>query len=478
MESGVMKSNVSKAVFITLCFLLTSTGWMAWTYNVLSVTSYPVSDHITLVLGYLFQGAGIGVFSLLCRFRPGIIKDSMYAALLIHFFTLIPSVLCDSLILILICGFALSISCGYIAGCYLYVLTAGTDSHYRAITLGVGYAAAIFASWCLSMIGEGKIYYSDSVIIVCLVLTVLTVAIIHSLPQEEKDAADLENPALPVESMKSSVSGISPEREESVRIKNILILTALLITFFSIVNNCGFAFPSSDIGVEINVELSRLFYAGGIIIAGIVNERGRKYGGICAVIALIIPFIILSLKSEPVSANVLWSLSYFAFGFFTVYRLLLFSDLARNLNILYLSGLGLLFGRIGDAAGEELCLQLSNHYVILLFFSFLVFAASVFLFFCIFNLLYVQEFPEPKHEESLVMFNRFSRQYSLSIREREVLRCLLEEKSNIEIADVLSVSESTVKYHIHNLLKKTGCRNRVSLIASYFAGTDAEKKEN
>ena len=44
---------------------------------------------------------------------------------------------------------------------------------------------------------------------------------------------------------------------------------------------------------------------------------------------------------------------------------------------------------------------------------------------------------------------------------------LLEEKTNQEIADSLSISEGTVKYHIHNLLQKTGCRNRIALLAAY-----------
>jgi len=42
--------------------------------------------------------------------------------------------------------------------------------------------------------------------------------------------------------------------------------------------------------------------------------------------------------------------------------------------------------------------------------------------------------------------------------------------SAAEIAEALSISESTVKFHIHNLLQKTGCRNRVVLLNTYAAG--------
>ena len=55
----------------------------------------------------------------------------------------------------------------------------------------------------------------------------------------------------------------------------------------------------------------------------------------------------------------------------------------------------------------------------------------------------------------------------LSIREKEVLRLLLAGQSNAQIAAGLFVSESTIKYHVHNLLQKTGCASRQQLITKY-----------
>lgn len=48
-----------------------------------------------------------------------------------------------------------------------------------------------------------------------------------------------------------------------------------------------------------------------------------------------------------------------------------------------------------------------------------------------------------------------------------MLRLLLREKTNAEIAENLYVSESTAKYHVHNLLQKTGCRNRGELLGEF-----------
>jgi DNA-binding NarL/FixJ family response regulator len=45
----------------------------------------------------------------------------------------------------------------------------------------------------------------------------------------------------------------------------------------------------------------------------------------------------------------------------------------------------------------------------------------------------------------------------------DVLSCLLENMQAKEIAQALVITERTVKFHISNILSKTGARNRAEL---------------
>lgn len=85
-------------------------------------------------------------------------------------------------------------------------------------------------------------------------------------------------------------------------------------------------------------------------------------------------------------------------------------------------------------------------------------------------------------DEALVVFiERYNRRGSLEAaalrfrltkREVDVLRLVLEHRSNAEIAEHLCIAESTVGDHIKNLFRKTGTTRRTGLFAKLLQGED------
>lgn len=178
--------------------------------------------------------------------------------------------------------------------------------------------------------------------------------------------------------------------------------------------------------------------------------------------ALVFPFISIALKGTTEAAAFIWILGYIFFGFFAVWRVIVFCDIAtRRSDLVWMASFGLLFGRIGDALGAACGILLDSHTVLLVAISALLFISCVIVFFALYQKLYIPVLSRQQSEEQLLV--AFERHFGLSARECEVFRLVEKGHSNSEIAGNLYISESTVKFHIRNILKKTDCKNRTEL---------------
>lgn len=62
----------------------------------------------------------------------------------------------------------------------------------------------------------------------------------------------------------------------------------------------------------------------------------------------------------------------------------------------------------------------------------------------------------------------YAKRVGLSKREQEVLQLIVMGKDNQNIASALSLSLSTVKVHVHNILKKAGQNDRKALVQDFW----------
>ena len=334
---------------------------------------------------------------------------------------------------------------GIVAGFYLTLLSAKVESKYRSIVFGGAYAASSIASWLISLINQSTFLRSHYALIVYGLFIFITIGLVST-----------EKEWIPVEGIPFTKKDISA---------GTIALAGFTVLLVSLTRGIGFYFPMADISTGISLEFSRAFYAIGLIIAGLIGDRTRKYGAVSCLAALFFPFAMIALSSEISVSIVLWILGYIFFGFLAVFRVVLFADIARtNEDLLYAAGLGLMFGRIGDASGSLAGILLHDKIIPLVVVSSIFFVVTFVIFFLLYNRLYIPvPQPAPSQEERL---NAFIQNYELSLRETEVLHLIQEGASNGEISTKLFISENTVKFHVRNILKKTGCSNRTELITA------------
>ena len=452
-------------VLIAQCFLYTGAGYLSWMYHLIDFFPASNVDVLTEVIGYLFQALGILIFSIVTKKATKSSPISSIVILSIDLALIIAACLSPNAVLTLILGYLMNIVHGLVAGVYLTLLVTHVTQQKRALVFAIGYAVGTVLSHLISTIGSDNFLRDNRVLIIYAIITVLSIITVYLCCSQPQNT----------ELLKASGQNASTDATDTADAQSqspkALLDSPVLLTLFTVfllcsVKNMGFYFPLSDVmGASISLEFTRVFYAVGLIIAGIINDRSRKWGSVCCIAPLVLPFAMLALGSTLNSRGILWILSYLFFGFYTVYRVIVFADMAgKARELTYLAPLGLMVGRLGDAIGSELGIALTKYPIILVTTCFIAFMASMFLFINMFSKLYIASVPSIRTLEEKLL--DFQSQHQLSAREMEVLKLIVDGRNNTEIADDLFISYNTVKFHVRNLLKKTNCSNRAELIAA------------
>ena len=442
-------AQLSTLLVILVCFLYTSTGYLSWVYHLIDVGTAANPSFLTLVVAYLAQALGMGAYLLLARTRAEtFLRKIALAAVGAFALLLVPSVLADNAALSVAFGMAGNVASGLVQGFYLGALASLPDSRHQGTVFGCAYGVSTLLSWLLSVPADGTLTRGLPSLAICLCLAVAAVCAIRSLPLV----------TIPAAAEGDDVS------QGAVRE---LAFLAAVVVMVSAVKTLGYSFPLADLADGVSIELSRLFYGVGLVAAGLASDRDRRMSLLLCALVLVAPFLTFALSVAGVAGAPLWAFEYFLMGFYVLFRVLLFVDVVCDAGAPQLAVAGLMLGRVGDALGEGLILMPVGNVVAFLVMTTGLYAVTMVMLFALYQRRYVPvPVAEPARSERQV-FEDFAARYGLTGRERDVLRLLLAEKTNAEIAGELFVTEKTVKYHVGNLLKKTGCTSRLEILAAY-----------
>lgn len=456
-DYSLKRNTFLVSLIIGLHFLWSGSSYLSWLYNLLDIIEVnhisANADIISEGIAYLFQTVGILSACIFIK-KTGMefSKSSNIFILIsvIHLILIFPSIIADSYYPVLCIGLFTNILIGFETGYYLIMITELLPGNRRGFAFGLGYSIGSVGSWILSLIGEGNFLKSNYSICVYVFFLLIIVGIFHLIDTN---------------------TFIDSSAQAKELDKKLIAVTGVAILMLCIVKGIGFYFPLADITTgNASLELSRAFYAIGLLLAGIINDYKRQFGAFACIAALAFPFILLCLTFSPTYSFYLWILGYVFTGFYAVYRVIVFSDIAdRTPNGLFLAPLGLMFGRLGDALGAIIGVSLSDTRTVLVFTGAGFFIITIIVCFFAFLKLYVTVPAATKEhsmsaEEKLANYTIY---HDLSVREKEVLPLIIEGLTNSEISNILFVSENTIKFHVKNILKKTGCSNRRELLRNY-----------
>ena len=82
--------------------------------------------------------------------------------------------------------------------------------------------------------------------------------------------------------------------------------------------------------------------------------------------------------------------------------------------------------------------------------------------------------PPDDAAESGDAFSSYCRRYGLTMKESEILADILQGHSVDDIAETHFITKRTVRFHISNLLHKTGNKTQIAMAAHYFRTADAD----
>jgi len=437
------------ALLVGQVFLWTGSAFISVLYRLLAFYAPAQVTLLTEVLYYFAQAAGIGVFALLLRYRPALAggRRLAAAALAATFVFTGAALLLNSAACVMLAGLAMNLGIGLLSGVYLTRLSSQLPMECRGRAFGIAYAAGSVGTWLLSLPLGGALLRGPWALAVCLALAALSVGLLRFLEPIAEPAGE-------------------PERKPDSFDRNFLLLALSVPFLCSLVNGLGCYFSAADISAVYDPIFLRIFYALGLAAAGAASDRSRRHGAIFCFAALIFPFVSLALRDEVPASAVMRAFSYIFNGFFSVYRIVLFADIAaRRARLLPLAVFGLLAGRLGDGLGTLGGVLLERNQTALTCLNGGAFILCALLFFALYHRLYMPLLPERENTEALL--SAYEARFGFTAQQCRIFRLVSRGCSNSEIAAELFLTESTVKFHMKNILKRTGCANRTELISDF-----------
>lgn len=392
---------------------------------------------------YLMQALGMITMIILFNRKPLLYGSKKFVSgiMLAMIPMIIVSVLVHSGPVIFAMMLVLNYAIGFASAFYFGLMVQYLPQNLRLMSFAVAYAIGTIAMWALSKVSATALT-STYIIYVDVALVLLTVYLFMTY-----------------ENLGESCNPSAKRNPQSLMtiVKDNRVLTAVvfLMSVLSVLGSSdNVALTNESIGLSL-LDV-RLLYGVGLIICALIYARNSNLGGIVTMASLVLPFVALGLLHVEFASGAVCFITFIALGFYAVYRAGAFMDITWDLGLNpVFASYGLAVSRIADAITViGFTAFYPKYFPVSFIVAGITFIPLIFLFFVLF--INKDDVPEDDNSKK----SRFAELHDLTRREEEIASYIAQGKTNGEIAALTNLSESTVRFHVANILKKTGLTNR------------------
>ncbi len=446
-----LKKDFIKVTAITfLTYFILSQMYYTQIYRFAEYYNGTIVFAITDGWAYLMQALGMIAMIILFVKKPQTYGSKKFAALTMvaTMPLLILSVFAQSGVVLTVLMIILNFIIGFDLTFYYGLMVQYLNSKARVMSIAISGALGALAMWGLSHVSP-DILTSNYIILIDAVLVILDIYLFMSY-EDLSERCNMDAPA----STGSLVKVIKDNR--------ILFAVVFLMSVLSVLGSSDNASLTADIGLSL-LDV-RALYGVGLITCALIYSKSKNAGSLVTMASLILPFIALGMVHMNYVSVVVSLITFIALGFYSVYKAGVFMDVTEEMNLApVFAVLGLVASRLSDAITVTgFTLFYPEYYPVSFIVSGIVAIPLIYLFF----LLLTKSTPSVP-EDADAKKSRFAETYDLTRREEEVAYYISQGKSNGEIASLTNLSESTVRFHVANVLKKTGLKNRNEVSRAY-----------
>ena len=433
------KNNLKYILILAIGFFACSSIYLTESTILGEYSDVAFSNRVAVVYANFTMAFGILLFSMIYR-KAKNIRQHYILCMLLTLISLITFFTTDNIILMSVC---LCLSCffgtsGFCLGYHFALITSNVENNYRGRVFGIGYAIGSISSY-LVMNLPNRIFTSYLSIIIYAILILTNILLV--IDQKELDVIKKETCT---NSFKSYFK--------------VLSIVIILMSFLSVISTDSISISVFD--MEGLYQKSRIWYAIGLIISGIVCDKNKELFDIITLSSFIFYLISIVLLNQNISPGIIVSASYFFLGFFVIFRTITFMNLSsKNKSMLFICCYGPMYHIL-----VESCLAIFNnildYYLILVLLESLALGLLLFVY-----ILFYSRNNRVSEDDSI---KELSLKYKLSIQEEKVLYLLMQDLSNQEIADKLFVSINTIRNQVASIYKKTNMNKKELREKCYF----------